>query len=399
MQEWKTEKLKVIFKMELVRIFTAGNVDDGKSTLIGRLLLDSNALSTDVIRQVTEQGGGAPNLAFLTDGLRAERSMGITIDVAYAFFRTDRRQFILVDTPGHEEYTRNMFAGASVCDIAIVLMDAHRGMAKQTKKHIDILVSLGIKKVIFAINKMDLVEYQETVFMSHCEQIKAYLNAVSAEFSSWFVPVSALTGASVVFPGESMPWYQGETVFSLVNGLSIEAEGSSEGVIEIEGIRNQTGYAKVLSGVIRPQATLYRYEESVQLPSFFRLGLPASEAEEGTSIAFSLPENLCIQRGQRWSTEKIFPTQALRASLCWMAADEPGPTLTLWLSRGTAFHPVILHLPSGIKLNALSEVDLELQEPMDMALSIMENRKEHFILVDPRSNQTVGAGTLLNALG
>lgn len=384
-----------IFNMELVRMFTAGHIDDGKSTLIGRLLLDSNVLSTDVICHVTEQGGGTPNLAFLTDGLRAERSMGITIDIAHSFFRTENRQFILVDTPGHEEYTRNMFSGASVCDIALVLLDAQRGMASQTKKHIDILVSIGIRNVVFAINKMDLVGYETSVFDAHCDALRSYLIEVGASFNTWFVPLSALTGEGVVSPANNLSWYEGETLFTLIQTVSIPQEENASVILAVEGVLNQTVYAKVRSGVLSPQVSLRRFQENITIPSFLRLGSNATAAGEGTSVAFEIPPDVTIERGQLWATEELHAVRNVRATLCWMAADEPGPELPLVLSRGTAFHSVVLNIPKGIALNALYEVSLYFDEPIDMALSITAKRKERFILVDPRSNQTVAAGTFL----
>lgn len=385
----------VISNMELIRIFTAGSVDDGKSTLIGRLLLDSNSLSTDVIRQVTEQGGGKPNLAFLTDGLRAERTMGITIDVAYSFFRSDLRQFILVDTPGHEEYTRNMFAGASFCDIAIVLLDAQRGLAPQSKKHIDILVSLGTPNVIFAINKMDLVDYLEPAFSKHCEDIKNYLSGVSASFNTWYVPISALEGANVVFPGNSMNWYDGKTIFSLLHFISPKNENNPTLVMEIEGVRKRSVYAKILSGQLNPKSTLFRYHEKLKIPTFCRLGSAATFAEEGTSISFPLPQKTVVERGQLWSSQTLVSATQFRVSICWMSSDEPGPKLPLMLTRGTAFYPVCLSIPQGISLNMLTEVSIEFLLPIDISNELLDIKKDRFILVDPRSNLTVGAGSFL----
>ena len=181
-QVWKIGNDKGIFKrysMQILKIFTCGNVDDGKSTLIGRLLVDSEGISTDILQQLTELGGGTPNLALLTDGLRAERSMGITIDVAYKFFYTEQTKYILVDTPGHPEYTRNMYAGASECSAAIVLIDVQKPIEAQTKKHLQIMEALNIKQVIFALNKMDAVDLMNKCFYSANKRQMPACNTVS----------------------------------------------------------------------------------------------------------------------------------------------------------------------------------------------------------------------------
>ena len=202
--------------MELLRFFTAGNVDDGKSTLIGRLLYDSKSISTDIIETLTKQSKSTGvntdiDLALLTDGLRAEREQGITIDVAYKYFSTSKRKFIIADAPGHEQYTRNMITGASNSDLIIILVDARKGITEQTKRHASVGSLMGIKKAIIAINKIDLVNYSESVFnqiQSDFEQIKSELHYNEIIY----IPVSALVGDNVVNTSENTPWYNGNSI-------------------------------------------------------------------------------------------------------------------------------------------------------------------------------------------
>ena len=204
-------------RKELLRFLTCGSVDDGKSTLIGRLLYDSKMIYEDQLAAVQRDSavhgttGGDFDPALLTDGLKAEREQGITIDVAYRYFSTARRKFIIADTPGHEQYTRNMATGASTCDLAIILIDARNGVVEQTKRHSFITSLLGIKHVLVAINKMDLVDYNQEAF----EQIKSDYTKFAARMSVddvHFIPISALVGDNVVDPGENMPWYDGGTL-------------------------------------------------------------------------------------------------------------------------------------------------------------------------------------------
>lgn len=213
-------------RKELLRLLTCGSVDDGKSTLIGRLLHDSkmiyedhlNAIKADSVKSGTT--GGAIDLALLVDGLQAEREQGITIDVAYRYFSTARRKFIIADTPGHEQYTRNMATGASTCDLAIILIDARHGVQLQTRRHSFITSLLGIRHILVAINKMDLVGYSQDVF----ERIKAdYLQFSSrlAKAGFQFIPMSALNGDNVVNPSEHMPWYSGPTLMATLETVEI----------------------------------------------------------------------------------------------------------------------------------------------------------------------------------
>ena len=260
--------------MELLRFTTAGSVDDGKSTLIGRLLYDSKSIFEDQYEAIEEssrrKGDTTVNLALLTDGLRAEREQGITIDVAYRYFATPKRKFIIADTPGHIQYTRNMVTGASTANLAIILIDARLGIQEQTHRHTIIASLLGIPHIVFCINKMDLVDYSEEVY----EGIKAELEAFASKLNVIdirFVPLSALEGDNVVNKSTKMPWYQGSTLLYLLENIHI---GSDHNHIDcrfsVQGvIRPQTkeyhdfrGYAgRVASGVFKPN------DEVIVLPS------------------------------------------------------------------------------------------------------------------------------------
>src|SRR4030088_859854 len=217
-------------RKELLRFLTCGSVDDGKSTLIGRLLHDTKMIYEDQLSAVKRDsekvgttGAGEIDLALLTDGLKAEREQGITIDVAYRYFSTDRRKFIIADTPGHEQYTRNMATGASTCQLAIILIDARHGIMPQTKRHSFICSLLGIKHLVVAVNKMDLVEYSEEVF----ERIKSEYSDFAAKLDVrdvYFIPISALTGDNVVTPSVSMPWFKGSPLLNHLETVHIASD-------------------------------------------------------------------------------------------------------------------------------------------------------------------------------
>lgn len=251
--------------MELLRFFTAGNVDDGKSTLIGRLLYDSKSISTDIIETLTRQSKSTGvdtdiDLAFLTDGLRAEREQGITIDVAYKYFSTEKRKFIIADTPGHAQYTRNMFTGASNTELAIILIDARNGITDQTKRHSIISGILGIPHILVCVNKMDLVDYKQEVFdqiKSDYEEFSKHLGLKKVSY----IPVSALAGDNVVNSSEKLAWFDGGSLFEFLENVEItheeevqEARFQVQYVIrpQTDDLHDYRGYAgSVLSGTLR----------------------------------------------------------------------------------------------------------------------------------------------------
>lgn len=254
---WKTERKEGIFNMELLKFFVAGNVDDGKSTLTGRLLFDSGSVSTDIIETLTNLSKmkGKPtkmDLAFLTDGLRAEREQGITIDVAYKYFTTSKRKFIIADTPGHLEFTRNMFTGASGADLAIILIDAKNGITDQTKRHSIISAILRIPHVVVCINKMDAVQFSEEVFIRIQNEYLNFAKPLNLNDIS-FIPVSALEGDNVVFASEKLKWYMGKPLLSFLEEIVINKNDNTEdGRFQVQYVieaNNQKAYSgNIISG-------------------------------------------------------------------------------------------------------------------------------------------------------
>jgi sulfate adenylyltransferase large subunit len=413
---------------ELLRLATAGSVDDGKSTLIGRLLHDAKSILADQLAHVKEtserRGDGELNLALLTDGLRAEREQGITIDVAYRSFQTDKRRFIIADCPGHEQYTRNMVTGASTADLALVLVDARNGLVRQSRRHAAIGALLRTPHLVVAINKMDLVDYDEAVF-----------DAIVADFRAWstgldfteatFIPISALKGDNVVEPSEQMPWYDGPT---LLHHLE---------TVEIAGDRNLDDWRFPVQWVIRPQnddahhdyrgyagqvagGVLTPGEEVVVLPSGRTTRLagidsfdgPLEQAFPPQSVTLLLEDDLDVSRGDIIARPSDAPTVAreLEATVCWMADAPLKPGGRYAIKHATRavrgiVEAVDWHLDvetltrvdneHGLALNEIGHVRLRLSAPL--AFDTYERNRDtgSFILVDEATNDTVGAGLIV----
>jgi len=415
---------------ELLRFATAGSVDDGKSTLIGRLLHDAKSILADQLAHVKEtserRGDGELNLALLTDGLRAEREQGITIDVAYRSFQTGKRRFIIADCPGHEQYTRNMVTGASTADLALVLVDARNGLVRQSRRHAAISALLRTPHLVVAVNKMDLVGYDETVF-----------DAIVADFRAWsagldfveatFIPISALRGDNVVESSPNMPWYQGPT---LLHHLE---------TVRIAGDRNLTDWRFPVQWVVRPQnddrhhdyrgyagqvagGVLRAGEEVVVLPSGRTTRIagidtfdgPLAEASPPQSVTLLLEDDLDVSRGDLIARagEASPPTVAreLDAIVCWMA-DAPLRAGARYAIKHTTravrgvVEAVDWHLDvetlqrvdneDGLALNEIGHVRLRLSGPL--AFDPYERNRDmgSFVLIDEASNDTVGAGLIV----
>jgi len=418
--------------MELLRFFTAGNVDDGKSTLIGRLLFDSGSISTDIIETLTRQSKATGenttiDLALLTDGLRAEREQGITIDVAYKYFSTPKRKFIIADTPGHAQYTRNMFTGASTADLAIILIDARNGVTEQTKRHTIISSVLGIPHILVCINKMDLVAYGQERY----EEIKAdfgktaeslNLNKVS------FIPASALAGDNVVTASDKLSWYQGPSLLEFLETVPVEAVKMNNAA------RFQVQY------VIRPQtAELHDYrgyagtlwngemaegDEVKVLPGDFVTRIARIEhnlqevptARAGQPIVLQLEDDIDISRGA-WIvpvTQTPFVSNQVKATICWMdnQAFRTG-AVKLVLQQGSSRTKAAIKeidykidvesfdkLPADeeLRLNELAAVKIRLASPLIYDGYDQNRYSGSFILINEYTNQTVAAGVLNNEL-
>jgi sulfate adenylyltransferase subunit 1 len=413
--------------MELLRFFTAGNVDDGKSTLIGRLLFDSKSISTDIIETLTRQSKTTGvdtdiDLALLTDGLRAEREQGITIDVAYKYFSTKKRKFIIADTPGHAQYTRNMFTGASNADLAIILIDARNGITDQTKRHSIISAILGIPHILICVNKMDLVEYKESVF----EEIKSDYLKFSERLGLKkisFIPVSALAGDNVVKSSENLSWFKGESLFEFLENVDIQSlNDAQEARFQIQYvIRPQTdelhdyrGYAgSVLSGSLRKgdRVQIFPLDVETTIGQIEKYQIEVEEAHAGDPVVLHLSDDLDVSRGSTIVKVNEFPNtdNFIEATICWMdnKAYQSGQKLLLQQNsfRSKAIIKEIeakidihtfyeLESDGVMNLNDFCKVNIKTAESISFD-SYSKNRKTGaFILINENTNNTVAAGII-----
>jgi sulfate adenylyltransferase subunit 1 len=413
--------------MDLLRFFTAGNVDDGKSTLIGRLLYDSNSISTDIIETLTRQSKTTGtnteiDLALLTDGLRAEREQGITIDVAYKYFSTDKRKFIIADTPGHIQYTRNMFTGASNANLAIILVDARNGITDQTKRHSIISAILGMPHVLVCINKMDLVDYSEEKYKQIEADYLTFAKQLNLKDIS-FIPASALAGDNVVTKSDKMSWYKGKPLLEFLETIEIvEAKQTDVSRFQVQYvIRPQTddlhdyrGFAgRVVSG------SYQKGQKVTVLPSGIETTIDKIEvnqqevelAETNTPVVLHLKDDVDISRGN-----SIVPTEHLpktekevTATICWMdnAAYIPGQKILLQqnsfrtkavvkevISKIDIHSFTQLESDGAMKLNDICKVLIKTADPISFD-SYADNRNSgSFILINENTNNTIAAGTI-----
>lgn len=413
--------------MELLRFFTAGNVDDGKSTLIGRLLYDSKSISTDIIETLTKQSKarGANteiDLALLTDGLRAEREQGITIDVAYKYFSTDKRKFIIADTPGHIQYTRNMFTGASNADLAIILVDARNGITDQTKRHSILSSILGIPRVLVCINKMDLVNFSETVYNQLQEEYTRFAQPLNLSTIS-FIPVAALTGDNVVSNSVQMPWYKGQALLPFLENVVIETPKEVEKarfqvqyVIrpQTDALHDYRGYAgKVLSGIYKKGQQVMVLPSGIQT-EIEKLEKNQQEVEQvvkNEPVIIHLKDDVDISRGSTIVPIDVLPKteKEVLATICWMdnTAYQSGQKLVFqqnsFQTKGVIkeiaskidIHSFEAKESDGImKLNDICKVRIKTAESITFD-SYKENRASGaFILINENTNNTVAAGTI-----
>ena len=334
--------------MDLLRFTTAGSVDDGKSTLIGRLLYDTKSIFEDQLEAVKDasrrRGEGYVNLALLTDGLRAEREQNITIDVAYRYFATPRRKFIIADTPGHVQYTRNMVTGASTAELAIVLIDARNGVLTQSKRHGFIASLLGIPHILVAINKMDLVDWSEEVYERTAADYSAFAEKLGVKDLT-FIPISALLGDNVVDESENMPWYRGSTLLHHLDHVNV---GAHRNLVDfrfpvqyvIRPDQDYRGYAgRVASGTIRPG------DDVMVLPSGQRTTVasvdtfhgPLEQASAGDSVSLTTEDELDISRGDMLVRPLNLPIvdSAIDAMICWTSEEPMKPGTQYWLRQTT----------------------------------------------------------------
>ena len=406
--------------MKTLRFITAGNVDDGKSTLIGRLLYDSDSIHTDqlgILQQQTKQEGVDIDLSLITDGLRAEREQGITIDVAYKYFSTKNRKFIIADAPGHEQYTRNMITGASNSDLIIILVDARKGITVQTKRHASIGSLMGIKKAVIAINKIDLVNYSEEIFTS----IKNDFAKISSELlfdEIIYIPVSALVGDNIVTKSEKTPWYSGKALLETLeeiepkSNINLASRFQVQWVIRPKDEENHDyrGYAgTVLSGKyavgdavkILPagiETTIIKIEKHLEA---------VSEAKAGENIVLHFQDNIDISRGDTVVKTDELPKESnqINTWISWLdnAPLQLGKTYILqhrfrnvrvkvqainqkWNVNEWEFSPA-----EDIKLNDIAQVFIRTNQPLFFDSFVDNDKTGNAILIDETSFNTVGA--------
>jgi sulfate adenylyltransferase large subunit len=427
--------------LDLLRISTAGSVDDGKSTLIGRLLYDSKSILQDQLDHVAEAserrgGEGSLDLALLTDGLRAEREQGITIDVAYRYFATPNRRFIIADCPGHQQYTRNMVTGASTADLAVVLIDARNGVVEQSKRHAFISALLGIPKLVVAVNKMDLVDHSQERFQEVAEEFEGFAPTLRRDgrraghqYEIIYIPISALNGDNVVDRSPRMDWYEGPALLELLEQVEVAydhphdrpARFPVQWVIRPSSgdpeTRDYRGYAgQLASGALR------RGDEVTVLPGGQRTRIAAIDTYEGEleeaiapmSVALRLQDELDISRGELICHPEQEPIVAreLAADVCWMAQKplrEGGRYLVKQTTRSaTAIVDGIDDLldvhtlerdppPAELALNDIGRVRLRTSTPLVFDPYKTNRRTGSFILIDETSNETAGAGMIAAA--
>ncbi len=414
--------------MDLLRFTTAGSVDDGKSTLIGRLLYDTKSIFEDqleAIARTSERRGGAVDLSLLTDGLQAEREQGITIDVAYRYFATPKRKFIIADTPGHEQYTRNMVTGASTANLAIILLDARKGVLVQSRRHAYIAHLLGIPHIVVAVNKMDLVNYAQDVYQSIRAEFSAFAEKLGIK-DARYIPLSALNGDNVAEQGANMPWYQGETLLGVLETVKIAQDVNLNDfrfpvqyVCRPPGMLDFRGYmGRIESGRVRVG------DEILVLPAGRRTRIKEIVTYDGNlqqavapqSVTLTLEDEIDISRGDMLTHPHHaprLPAQAgagkeLDAMLCWMSEEPLHPGRKYLIKHTTrtvkALLPEIVHKvdintlertpAQELKMNDIARVRVKVQKPLLCDPYRANRATGAFIVIDEHSNNTVAAGML-----
>ncbi len=412
---------------ELLRFITCGSVDDGKSTFIGRLLWDSKLLYEDQLATLSAESkkvgtqGGDIDFALLLDGLQAEREQGITIDVAYRFFSTDRRKFIVADTPGHEQYTRNMVTGASTADLAVILVDARKGILTQTMRHSFLVSLLGIRKIVLAVNKMDLVDYDEAKFREIQSDYEAFARNLKFDAVK-SIPVSALKGDNITDAGENMPWYQGPTLLSFLETVEFGTDLNSKPFrMPVQWVNRPNldfrGFSGTIAGgTIHPGDTIVEPAsgKTSKVDKIITFDGELTEASANQAVTLTLRDEIDISRGDVICEAKNRPASAdqFEAKVIWMGDDPllPGRNYQIKLGSNTATAKVS-NLKYKVNVNTMENLatnTLSLNEvgvcnlALDKALTFdpySENRQTgSFILIDRFTNATVAAGTIDFAL-
>ena len=414
-------------RKELLRFLTCGNVDDGKSTLIGRLLHDSKMIYEDHMEAITRDSkksgttGEEVDLALLVDGLQAEREQGITIDVAYRYFSTAKRKFIIADTPGHEQYTRNMATGASTCDLAIILIDARYGVQTQTKRHSFIASLLGIKHIVVAVNKMDLMDFDQTVFDKIREDYLQFAKGLELLDGDkvQFVPMSALKGDNVVNHSERSPWYTGPSLMEILETVEIASDRNTTDLrfpvqLVTRPNLNFRGFAgTIASGVVRKgdELTVLPSGKGSRVKSIVTFDGELEEAGPGQAVTLTLEDEIDISRGDMLCHADNLPLigDQFEATLVWMAEQPMQPGRKYDIKRATSYSPAsftrIQHRidvitleqqpAAELALNEIGRVQVALERPIAFDDYQSNHTSGAFIVIDRMTNGTVGAGMIV----
>ena len=410
----------------ILRFATAGSVDDGKSTLIGRLLYDSKGIFSDQL-EALENDSKLKNqknidLAHLTDGLKDEREQGITIDVAYRYFSTTKRKFIIADTPGHQEYTRNMFTGASNSNLAIILIDSRKGVLEQSRRHLYISYLLGIKDIIVAVNKMDLIEYSEKKFFSiknEFNQIAKKLSIKSIEF----IPISALHGDMIVKRGDNLPWYKGETLLSMLENTVVHSNDESShssfpvqlvSRVDNDEINDFRGYMGMTASgefKIGDKIRILPGKKESEIKNIIVSGSNTNKITKNQSGTLLIKDELQISRGDTVTSLNYNPKidSTISAQICWMSDEELNPNKKYLLKHSNKISKILIkqvvdkinieslekiRSEDSIKMNDIGNVIIKVQN--DIVFDTYESNKVlgSFIIIDTDSNNTVAAGII-----
>lgn len=410
--------------MELFRIATAGSVDDGKSTLIGRMLFETQSLKEDQLAHIVEKskakGFDYLDFSLATDGLLTEREQGITIDVSHIYFNTPKRRFIIADAPGHVEYTRNMVTGASTANAAIILLDARKGVVEQTLRHFFVTQLLAIDHLIFAINKMDLVSYNQEKFNPIMNQIKGLIATLEKPPKSVaFIPISALQGDNITALSKNTPWYNGSPLISLIENLPLESQKSIENVLQVQYVirphqkdyhdyRGFAGKVKIGQFKVGDSVTVAPSGQQTKIERIEKYGVEVPSVQQGENATLLLKNAVDCSRGSTIYSKTSFleNTQYIQTQLCWMQTEPIEPRKKYWLQQG-AYSVLILVESIGKKINYTTQkeedttilqcneigtANLRLAKPLLKASFAKNKALGAFILIDTQTHNTAGVG-------
>ncbi|MET3115065.1 sulfate adenylyltransferase subunit 1 [Pedobacter sp. CG_S7] len=408
--------------MNILKFFTAGSVDDGKSTLIGRLLYDTDSILSDQLEALQQSNrkndDGTIDLAILTDGLRAEREQGITIDVAYKYFQTEKRKFIIADTPGHIQYTRNMVTGASTANLAIILVDARNGVVEQTVRHSYLVSLLGITNIVVCLNKMDMVEYSEEVYKTITDKYAVLASQLNLQQVT-FIPVSALKGDNIVHASQNMEWYKGESLLHFLETVEVDDGAKSEfarmpvqWVIrpQTDALHDYRGYAgRILSGSfkVNDHVTVLPSGAHSVVERIELFDKTPNEAHAGMSVTIHLKDNIDISRGDMLvnSNHIAQSSQLIEADICWMDKNPLDENITYLIQHNSKvskcrINEIIFKVDintlekkdaSDFSLNEIGRVVVKTAEVLPFDFYAENKANGSAILIDSRTNLTVAA--------